>query len=36
MTPPLYELSDGADADIVEIAQYTITSWGKAQAERYR
>ena len=30
-----YELADAADADLQEIAQYTISKWGAAQAVRY-
>ncbi len=31
----LYELTEAAEADIHAIAQYTITTWGMAQARRY-
>jgi plasmid stabilization system protein ParE len=30
-----YELTQGADADLQEIAHHTITTWGGAQARRY-
>jgi len=31
-----YEISPGAERDLLEIAIYTITVWGPAQAERYQ
>lgn len=31
-----YELSPGAVADLLEIASYTIKTWGLVQAQRYR
>jgi hypothetical protein len=32
---PLYELTEGADADIQAVARYTISMWGIEQARRY-
>lgn len=32
---PDYELSPDAEADLVEIAAYTLEKWGVAQMERY-
>ncbi len=32
---PTWELTDGADADLVGIARYTIDTWGEEQAGRY-
>jgi toxin ParE1/3/4 len=33
---PLYELTEGADADIQAIARYTVSMWGVEQARRYQ
>ena len=30
-----YELTEAADADLQEIARYTVTTWGMEQARRY-
>ena len=32
---PAYELAEGADADLLAIASYTISMWGIEQAHRY-
>ena len=32
---PEYELTPGADHDLLEIARYTIKTWGLEQADRY-
>ena len=32
---PVYELTEGADADLQTIARYTISTWGIERARRY-
>lgn len=32
---PEYEISPAADRDLLEIARYTIKTWGLEQADRY-
>jgi toxin ParE1/3/4 len=32
---PVYELTEAADADLLAIARYTISTWGIERARRY-
>jgi toxin ParE1/3/4 len=32
---PLYELAEAADADLLAVAHYTISTWGAEQVRRY-